>query len=174
MFVLDGKTLALDTPFSYDGINYPANWLRLASPEEREAIGITEEPDPAPYDQRFYWGWDAEGALIPRDHAALVEQWSSTTRTTAGTLLTPTDWLIIRELDNGTPIPDDWKAWREAVRQAAATKITAIESTSTTDELAQYITGPDYPVWPPNPNTTATPVPSPSEPPSGSTSTGAV
>lgn len=55
MFQLDNKPLALDVPFTYGGISYPANWLRLASPEERAAIGITEVADAASYDDRFYW-----------------------------------------------------------------------------------------------------------------------
>ena len=46
MFILDGKPLSPDRPFSHDGINYPANWLRLSTLEEKEAIGITEVPIP--------------------------------------------------------------------------------------------------------------------------------
>ena len=45
MLVLDGKTLVYDRPFSHDGINYPANWLRLTTLAEKEAIGIVEQPD---------------------------------------------------------------------------------------------------------------------------------
>lgn len=56
MFQLDNKPLALDVPFTHGGINYPANWLRLASLEERAAIGITEVANAASYDDRFYWG----------------------------------------------------------------------------------------------------------------------
>lgn len=56
MFMLNDKPLALDVAFTTGEIQYPANWLRLASPEERAAIGITEVADPEPYDQRFYWG----------------------------------------------------------------------------------------------------------------------
>jgi hypothetical protein len=148
MFILDGKPLSPDVAFTHDGIQYPANWLRLATPEERSAIGITEEPDPQPYDQRFYWGYDAEGNLIPKDHAQLVEQWSQQTRTTAGTLLQPTDWMIIRQADNGVEADPAIKTWREDIRLATGDKITAIEATTTTDELAAYITGADYPVWP--------------------------
>ena len=59
MFMLNDKPLALDTAFSTeDGTQYPSNWLRLASPEERAAIGITEVPDAPSYDDRFYWGVD--------------------------------------------------------------------------------------------------------------------
>lgn len=157
MFVLDGRPLALDVPFEHDGISYPANWLRLASPEEREAIGITEEPDPAPYDQRFYWGYDSQGALIPKDHAQLLEQWTQQTRATAGTILTPTDWMVIREMDNGTPVPDAYREWRQSVRGASEAKVAAITATTTTDELATYILSTPYTTWPSDP---ATPTPS--------------
>lgn len=56
MFMLDGKPLSLDRAFTTaDGTQYPANWLRLASQEEKAAIGVTEAAEPEPYDQRFYW-----------------------------------------------------------------------------------------------------------------------
>jgi hypothetical protein len=46
MFILDGKPLPLDRAFTTsDGTQYPANWLRLSTIEERDAIGITEVPD---------------------------------------------------------------------------------------------------------------------------------
>jgi len=45
-FKLEGKTLAVDVPFqTSDGTNYPANWLRLTTLDEKKAIGITEEAD---------------------------------------------------------------------------------------------------------------------------------
>ena len=57
MFLLNGTAISLDVEFTTpDGTRYPANWIRLASPAERAAIGITEAPDPENYDQRFYWG----------------------------------------------------------------------------------------------------------------------
>lgn len=148
MFILpDGRPISPDVPFVLNEISYPANFLRLASPEERAAIGITEVPDPAPYDQRFYWG-----PGLPKDHAQLVEQWTQQTRATAGTLLVPTDWMVIRETDNGTVVPEEWRAWREAIRVATGEKVTAIEATLDTEELAAYITGADYPTWPRDPS----------------------
>ena len=152
MFILDGKPLSPDVAFTHDGVQYPANWLRLASPEEREAIGITEVPDPAPYDQRFYWGYDTEGALIPKDHAQLVEQWVSQTKATAFTLIQPSDWYFTREQDNGTPVPAEIKAERESFRAASRDKVAAIEATLDTAALAAYITSADYPNWPLDPN----------------------
>lgn len=147
MFVLNGKPLALDRAFEANGTLYPANWLRLSTPEERAAIGITEQPDPPTWDQRFYWGYDADGQLIPKDHTGLVSQWVEQTKTTANTLLSPTDWMIVREADNGTPIDPLIKTHRQKIRELAGVKITAIEATADTAALATYITGSDYPNW---------------------------
>lgn len=149
MFVLpDGRPLSPDRAFTLNGIQYPANFLRLATPDERAAIGITEVPDPVPYDERFYWGYDEAAQLIPKDHAELVALWTATTRTTANTLLAPTDWLVIREADNGTPVDPVIKQWREDVRLACGAKVAAIAATTDTAELAVYITDADYQVWP--------------------------
>jgi hypothetical protein len=67
MFMLNNKPLPIDTPFEVDGIQYPANWLRLTSTAEKVAIGITEVADPEPYDDRFYWGVDNPKLLNDRE-----------------------------------------------------------------------------------------------------------
>ena len=58
MFLLNGQPLAVDTPFTANDIQYPANWLRLATAEEKLAIGITEVADAVRADDRFYWNGD--------------------------------------------------------------------------------------------------------------------
>ena len=144
MFILDGKPLSPDRAFTgLNGVQFPANWLRLSTLEEKQAIGIIEQLDPiVNYDQRFFWNPD-----LPKDHAQLVEQWTQQTRTTAGTLLVPTDWMVIRESDNGVLVPDNVKARRQEIRDFSGTKVDAIEATTTTEELAAYITGLEYGVW---------------------------
>ena len=42
------QSIGLDTQFSLGEVNYPPNWLRHASPEERSAIGLIEVADPEP------------------------------------------------------------------------------------------------------------------------------
>jgi len=153
MFLLNGVTLPIDSCFTdpATGIQYPANWLRLASPEDRAAIGITEAPDPIWYDQRFYWSLE-----LPKDHGQLVEQWVAQTRTTANTMLAPTDWQVIRESDNGKLMDAATKTERQRIRDAAGTKIAAINATVTTAELATYVTGAAYSGWSaPEPETEA-------------------
>jgi len=54
-FKLGTKTIQLDTPFTHNDIQYPANWIRLASEADKDAIGLTWEADPVRADDRFYW-----------------------------------------------------------------------------------------------------------------------
>ena len=58
MFMLNNNHLPVGRAFVHDGIQYPANWLRLASAAEKAAIGITEVADPVRADDRFYWNGD--------------------------------------------------------------------------------------------------------------------
>jgi hypothetical protein len=143
MFILNGKPLSPDVAFTHDGVQYPNNWLRLASPEERAAIGITEEPDPPTYDQRFYWG-----VGNPKDLTELKTQWISQTKATAGSLISPTDWMIVRSAEpNGKPVLQTVLDERAAIRTTSNTKEAAINATTTVDELAAYITSPAYSDW---------------------------
>jgi hypothetical protein len=60
MFLLNNEPLAIDRAFSdSSGTQYPANWLRLSTAEEKAAIGITEVPDAIRADDRFYWNGDS-------------------------------------------------------------------------------------------------------------------
>lgn len=146
MFILNEKPLALDCAFTTeDGTQFPANWLRLASPEERAAIGITEVPDPvSAYDQRFYWDVD-----IPKDHAQLVTQWVGQVKQTAGSLLAQTDWYITRASETGLQAPQSVLSRRAEVRTLSNEKEAFLEATASTDELAAYVTGPEFNVWEP-------------------------
>lgn len=146
MFLLNDKPLALDCAFkTEDGRQFPANWLRLASPEERAAIGIIEVADPVvAYDQRFYWD-----AGIPKDHAQLVTQWVAQVKQTAGTLLSQTDWYITRASETGLEAPQSVLNRRSEIRALSNEKEAFLEATASTDELAAYVTGSDFNRWEP-------------------------
>jgi hypothetical protein len=53
----------------------------------------------------------------------------------------------VRQADNGKEVPLEIKAYRELMRQKCGEKLTAIGATITTEELAAYITGPEYSNW---------------------------
>ena len=80
MFILNGKPLSPDTAFTNDGIQYPSNWLRLASVEDREAIGITEMTTVGTReDDRYFWISEVlEGSVLtitntPKDPAVVMK-----------------------------------------------------------------------------------------------------
>lgn len=131
MFMLNDKPLALDTPFTHEGIQYPANWLRLTSLEEKEAIGITEVADPARYDDRYYWGVDN-----PKDLDQCKANLTAQIKATAGSMLAPTDWKIIRATETGTSIDAETLAARSAIRTASNANEAAVAACATVDELA--------------------------------------
>ena len=126
MFMLDNKPLPLDTGFTHNGIQYPNNWLRLASSADRSAIGITEVADPEPYDDRFYWGVDN-----PKDLDGLKTLCISQFKDTAGQLLAQTDWMIVRKMERSIDVPDETATYRASVVSECARLETAI--TSATD-----------------------------------------
>lgn len=150
MLLLDGKPLLYDRAFTHDNIQYPANWLRLASWEEKSAIGITEVPNPPYYDQRFYWGVNNPKQLEDitdengNTQTGLKTLWISNTKHSAGTLLAPTDWYIVRNSETGVEVPADVLERRGEIRSYCDEYEQAIEATTTTDELAAYITSADY------------------------------
>lgn len=144
MFILNEKPLAPDSAFTTeDGRQFPANWLRLSTPEEREAIGIVEVPEPVQvYDQRFYWAPD-----LPKDHAQLVEQWVSQVKQTAGSLLSQTDWYITRASETGLAAPQSVLERRSLIRSMSNDKEAFLSLTESTEQLAQYVTSPEFNNW---------------------------
>lgn len=60
----DGQTISFDREFAHGGVNYPADWLRRASPQDREALGLIELAPPPAFDERWYF---APGEARPLD-----------------------------------------------------------------------------------------------------------
>ena len=141
--MLNGKPLALDVAFTADDINYPANWLRLATLDEKKEIGISEVADPARYDQRFYTGVDT-----PRPIADLKPEWIEVQKKIAGSLLSETDWMIIRKAETDTAVPSDTTTYRTAVRTKCKEREDQITACDTTDKLAELISEEKLEAWP--------------------------
>jgi hypothetical protein len=148
-YISDGEIIQSGRAFTdRDGIKRPSNWLERALPWELEAAGIQKYPDPAPLDYRFATGYDANGNPIWRPFDEVRPALEAETRVKANMLLQPTDWLVIREADNGTVVEPAIKAWREAIRLACGDKLTSIAGYSTTEALAAYADSDQYKAWP--------------------------
>tara|TARA_R100001082_G_scaffold88594_1_gene55032 strand:- start:48 stop:590 length:543 start_codon:yes stop_codon:yes gene_type:complete len=158
-FKLDSKILKIDVPFTSNGINYPANWLRLTSLDEKKAIGITEVSDEPTYDQAFYWGVDKpkeiedinakddDGNLLKdADGNQIVEiglktQWVAVQKKQARGFLSKHDWYVTRKAEKGTAIPSDISTYRDAVRTTCNTRETEINACADVAALKTLIDG---------------------------------
>ena len=159
MFLLDNKPLSLDTPFKHDGISYPANWLRLTSLEEKEAIGITEVPDnTTSYDERFYWGVDNPKQLNnetitpevgdPYTQYGLKHQWTAQVKDTTNKFLAQTDWMVIRKAERDVAIPEATATYRAAVLTECTRLVTAISNAADVPALVDVVTAQNWPTSP--------------------------
>ncbi len=145
-FKLDGKTLPVDVPFTSNGMNYPANWLRLTTLDEKKAIGITEVADAPTYDQRFYWGVDN-----PKDLTQLKNLWLNTQKEQASSLLSKYDWYVWRKADTGAEIPTNINTYRNQVREVCNGREKQVLSCNNVDTLKAYVDG-EFTPWPTDPN----------------------
>ena len=152
-FKLDGKPLAVDVAFTHKDIQYPANWLRLTTKAEKEAIGITEVADAPTYDSRFYWGngtakalddvnaKDEKGNLLKNENGDQVvilgvkSVLKAQEKTTASSLLAKYDWYVVRKAETSKAIPTAIKTYRTAIRTACATRETEIDNCADTAAL---------------------------------------
>ena len=152
-FLLNGNPLAVDVPFKVGDINYPANWLRLTTKAEKEAIGITEIADPDVYDLRFYWEdgtprdlddvneTDKDGNLVKNiDGSQRVKLGVKTIlkneeKQIAKSLLNEYDWQVVRKVEKGTEIDSAIVTYRDGIRAAYTTRKTEIYNCADTNAL---------------------------------------
>lgn len=157
MFLLNGNSLPLDTPFQIDGTSYPANWLRLTSIEEKNAVGITEVEDTqATYDDRFYWGADNPKQLDdltvtpeegdPYIQHGLKHQWIAQAKETANKLLAQSDWMVIRKVERSIDVPAATVTYRAAVITECTRLVTAIQNCADVPSLIAVVTAQGWPV----------------------------
>ena len=113
-----------------NGMQYPAQWYARTTDAEKTSVGWVWTADPAPYDNRFYWSADN-----PKDLDELKTNAIAQTKVTAGSLLAPTDWYIVREQETGEVTPTDILNYRQAVRTASGAIETAINGATTHAEF---------------------------------------
>tara|TARA_R100000152_G_C6770021_1_gene196044 strand:+ start:1256 stop:1816 length:561 start_codon:yes stop_codon:yes gene_type:complete len=145
----DGTPIPLDAPFSIGTTNYPANWLRLSTAEEKTAAGIVTVADPTVYDYRFYEdnGNPKEiddkntvdsvtGELVKKADGTqhitygLKTNFKKEEKSIAASLLGKYDWYVTRKSEKGTAIPTEIQTYRDAVRTACTTREAEIDACS--------------------------------------------
>ena len=148
-----------------NGTSYPAVWNNYSA-DEKAAIGLTWEDEVAAHDNRFYWGRNADGSLIPRSLTdvnevdedgnpvndadgnqivtlGLKSNAIALAKTQAAGQLAPYDWYVTRKSEKSTAIPSAVSTYRDAVRTACAAIETSISNAS---DLAAFMALYDTPV----------------------------
>ena len=167
-FKLGTKTIQLDTPFTHNDIQYPANWIRLASEADKSAIGMTWEADAVRYDDRFYWDGninnpkaledklevdengnpmyvkvlgtvDGKPAMVDSTERLITKglksNFISQVKTTAGSILAQTDWMVIRKAERNVDIPTSVATYRASVVTKATELEANISAVTTVEQL---------------------------------------
>ena len=144
-------------------ITHPANWASAWDADTKAAIGVVWEDDPnTSFDSRFYWSQGVAKSLddineVDENNDPILDQdgnqvvtlglksiYKAQTKTTAGSLLAPTDWYVVRYTeDNTATIPTNVSTYRAAVRTASGTIETAIDNAA---DLTAFIALFDVPV----------------------------
>lgn len=130
----EGRALPLDKAFSHNNISFPANWLRVSTPADREAQGISWETPEEPPVVR---------APLEREKSIGIDR----TKDTAGKLLAQSDWMVIASVERSRVVADDWAEYRAAVIAEADRlegQYSAAESYEAIDAIVQN--------WPLNPD----------------------
>jgi hypothetical protein len=145
-FKLGNKTIQLDTPFTHNDIQYPANWIRLATEENKSAIGLVWEADAVRADDRFYWDGNINNPKALEDVTETVDEKDYTTKglksnfisqvkTTAGSILAQTDWMVIRKAERNVDIPSSVATYRASIVAKADELETAISAVTSVEQL---------------------------------------
>ena len=156
MFKHNNQTIPLDTPFTIDGTSYPANWLRLTSLAEKQAVGIEEVADvTTTYNDQFYWGVENPKQLeditvTPEGGESYIQKgmksnWTAQVKDTANKLLAQTDWMVIRKAERNIDVPSNTVTYRAAVITECTRLITAIAEASDVSAFIAIVTAQNWP-----------------------------
>ena len=121
-----------------NGVQHPRQIFRRWSKAELAAIGITPVRVVTP-DSRYYNTGAETLTLIDgetvisyaeteKDVGQLKENLISSIKSHVGSLLSSSDWRVIREADGGTAMSDAWKTYRNEVRTHGNSLESGVES----------------------------------------------
>lgn len=114
-----------------DGIKHPTNWMIWTEDYKKNTMNLTWEEPLGPYDNFYYWGWNSDGdALVPKPLAGLQSSKVSEAKSTSASMLSPTDWYVVRKTETNTAIPAEITAYRTAIRTNYASLKAAINGVS--------------------------------------------
>ena len=119
-------TIKTPRGITVNGIQHPASIFRKWTKPELMAIGIAPARVDVPDSRYFNTGkesytftdgeWVISYDTTEKDVEQLKTQLIEKISAHVGSLLSSSDWRVIREADGGTAMSDDWKTYRNEVR----------------------------------------------------------
>jgi hypothetical protein len=152
MYYHNDKKLPLDRAFTLNEISYPSNWLRIATPDDKEAVGIEHREEPALKfkNERFYYNTVQDGVVTstPKDLDMLKRNLISQANRTAHQMLSRSDWMIVKQAETSIGILPQWSEHRSAIRAEANRQCGQVEEATSIESLmaitANWPVDPDY------------------------------
>jgi hypothetical protein len=162
MWKYNGRTIKTGKAWTDDnGVQHPANW-HIWSASDKAAAGVVEIIEDTPPDSRLYrWSMDSDGKIsstaksladineVDANNDPLLDEngdqvvtrgvkynLKQEVKSQQGSLLSQTDWYVVRKADKGTVIPSNVQTWRDAIRTKATEMETAIDNAADTDAVA--------------------------------------
>ena len=153
-----GKTIQPNRSWRDErGVLHASNW-EIWDADYKTSMGIVEIVLEDPPDSRLYnWSHKDDGTInktakaltdvnsVDRDGKPVLDAdgnqritWGlksllkQAVKKQQGSLLSQTDWAVIRKADKGTAIPSNIQTWRDAIRTKATEMETAIDNASNT------------------------------------------
>ena len=126
------------------GMQYPRNWISLATDSERAAIGLIEVTYSGSYGDSDYYTnsesspvYDASAGTVvitksktAKDLTTLKTNKTKSIEDSANSLMSGTDWYVTRKSETSTAIPSTVTAYRTAVRLVCNSTKTALGNAS--------------------------------------------
>lgn len=149
------------TPFTLNGVEYPANWCNLSTPEEKAAIGMVDVVYGTQANDQYYWvsqdapvynaqtnQVDINFTAIPKDLTGVKTNAINQINSTAYSILLPTDWMVVKAVETSTTVSPAWNSWRQSIRTTASSAVSSVAGATNVDEVAAVMSNINWPKSP--------------------------
>jgi hypothetical protein len=137
------------TGFTYNGIQYPPQWIAQSTPEQRAELGLVDVVYGSQANQQYYWTGenqpvynaqtntvDITYSATPKDLDQLKVQQKQQINQTAYTILLPSDWMVVKAVETQGTVAPEWNEWRASIRSTADASRDAVDACTSVEELA--------------------------------------
>jgi len=154
MYYSNDKKLPLDRAFTLNDISYPSNWLRIATAEDKEAAGIEQREEPVLQfkNEKFYYNTVQDGVVTstPKDLDMLKRTMIAQVNRAAHSMLSGSDWMIVKQTETSTGILPQWGEYRTEVRAEANRQCGQVDEATSIESLMAITAN-----WPEDPDAIA-------------------